>query len=147
VSRTALALANPQLTQPWSSEDAIRWAGSTSVGVVMVSIAWWWASGEANVLDQLPAMTLAVAGAIVACTGHALWVLRGRRAVGERIERMSAASWIAEDYTTVVTALPLLVSAPESRLAHTTSCPMAVGRGFPVIDLASVVTRCGICRP
>jgi hypothetical protein len=136
----------------WSFEDFLRWLGVFAIGVVMVVAGWWLAAGQGRTDRQMVPASLAVAGLIVACAAHVVWVLKGRRAVGERMARLGAADWLAEDGAVAVT-LPteLVVAAGASMLYHRPNCPMVRGREWPrstAADQESEGRRaCGVCSP
>lgn len=144
------------------ADDFLRWLGLVVIGTALIVTGWWMASGQGHLDDQVGPASLAAAGAIVTSVAHVLWILRGRRTVGERMERITNAPWIDSggiDTGALLggqSALPAapratLVAAPESQLFHRPSCPMVRGRAW----LAAERTQhemagrrpCGLCAP
>jgi hypothetical protein len=139
----------------WTAQDLVRWLGVLLVGLAMLVAGWFWAAGEGHYTDQVGPATLAVGGLIVAGVSHALWMLRGRRAVGARYEVLFRQPWLvgpaaggggrpSED-----SGLPVAGSGLE--FFHRRQCPLAAGRGWAALSreehVAAGRAPCGVCRP
>jgi hypothetical protein len=139
----------------WSAQDLLRWVGFEVVGLSMVVAGWFVASGQGHYTDQVGPSTLAVGGVTVACVGHAMWVLRGRRAVGERYGRLLRQPWLVgtrpshEDR--VSEDSQVLVAGAGLRFFHRQECPLAAGRHWIALSRDEHVVAgrvpCGACRP
>ena len=142
-------------TRPWSPADRLAWAVSVAVGAVLCAISWWGASGEARFDDQVGWATLALTGLLVASAAQVGWLLRGRRAVGDRRSRLivatTAGSIEFEAIAVPRPTAPLVVCGPAQRRYHRPGCPLAAGRNWPAADRASLEPAgkapCGVCRP
>jgi hypothetical protein len=141
----------------WGSEDLLRWVALSVAGLGMVVAGWYVSSGEGRFGRQVGMLDLAVAGVVVACVGHVVWVLEGRRAVGERRRAL-----LGEPLRTAAAGTDGAARIPGSdtdgfvagvgtRLFHRTGCPLADGRGWSVGSRDEHVeagrVACGVCRP
>ena len=141
----------------WGSEDLLRWVALSFGGLVMVVAAWFVSSGEARFDRQMAMLNLAVGGAVVACVGHVVWVLEGRRAVGERRRALlgeplpSGGVGSEVDGRVAGCEVDGLVAGVGTRLFHRAGCPLAEGRGWSVGSREEQVgagrAPCGVCRP
>ena len=145
----------------WGVEDLFRWVLFVGAGLTMVLVAWFSASGEARFgSEQIQMLDLAVAGLVLTCVGHVLWVSIGRRAVGERRRlllgegtllgiRADGAGVVAG--ARVVDEGDTLVAGLGTRLFHRATCTLADGRGWPPKSrdehLLADRVPCGVCRP
>jgi hypothetical protein len=144
---------------PWTAEDLLRWAGLWVVGLVLLGVGWYQASGKGSFGAQVAPTDLAVAGAIVVCVANVVWILNGRRAVGRRMHALLAPIEQLTDLHLSARATAagesnqneVLVAGPGTRHYHRASCQLAAGRNWPAlsgVDLAaSDRTACGVCRP
>ena len=141
----------------WGSEDLLRWVALSVAGLVMVVAGWYVSSGEGRFGRQVGMLDLAVAGVVVACVGHVVWVLEGRRAVGERRRALlgeplrSGGVGSEVDGRVAGCEVDGLVAGVGTRLFHRAGCPLAEGRGWSVGSREELVgagrVPCGVCRP
>jgi hypothetical protein len=144
---------------PWSVDDFLHWFALLIIGLALVVAGWWMASGRGRLNDQVGPASLAVAGVILASAGHVVWVLRGRRAVGERMARVASAQWLAGNPNLPVEPDPavgastdtLVVAADASTLFHLHGCPLVRDRAWPAVTRASAEAAgrspCRVCHP
>jgi hypothetical protein len=142
----------------WRDIDVMLFALATLVGVG----AWITASvgvGYAKTANgELAWANLGIVGLIIFGSGNALWLLRGRGAIGTRrasLVRLEAAR--AEPAGHAADQLPPPTSAVQGglvrvaggRLLHQASCPLVVGKKVDRIDAASSprTAPCQVCSP
>jgi hypothetical protein len=139
----------------WSAQDFLRWVGFEVVGLSMVVAGWFVASGQGHYTDQMGPSTLAVGGLTVTCVGHAMWVLRGRRAVGQRYGRLLRQPWLAVTRASgedrVSGDSQALVAGAGLRFFHRRECLLAAGRSWDELSREEHVAAgrmpCGACGP
>jgi len=154
---------------PWRADDLCRWVLTAGLGGVVIAVAWYFGAGEATFSQQLGPLDAAVAGLLVSGIGNVAWLLRGRRAVGERRRalipdlesarrrrRVASAALRPEGPRppagAVEAADRLFVAGAGMERFHRPGCALATGR-----DGWSHMTRaeheragrrpCGVCRP
>lgn len=69
---------------PWESSDAVALFAFQAVGIGMVLAAWYGSSVTTGPFDQVVWLIVGVLGSIVSAFGGLVWLLNGRRRVGER---------------------------------------------------------------
>jgi hypothetical protein len=74
--------------RPWTGNDLVIVCVTTIVALGLVAVGWHGVSGEVEVRRQVLWLDLGVAGVLLLGVGNAQWVLRGRRAVGDRRARL-----------------------------------------------------------
>jgi hypothetical protein len=142
----------------WSADDVLVAALPFVVGIVAWAIAWYQVAGQVSYGHQIGWGDLAVGGLILTTTGQLLWLLRGRRAVGEarrRLLRLEASGLPrSTPPATRNEASPEdddRVAGPNARFFHRRDCPMVVDRNWAACGrldhLASGRTPCGVCKP
>ena len=62
----------------------MRWALATGAGGIVIAVSWYVCAGDASFYRQVGPLDAAVAAAVVSGLGNAVWLLRGRRNLGER---------------------------------------------------------------
>ncbi|MDV6014600.1 hypothetical protein [Haloechinothrix sp. LS1_15] len=135
--------------RPWRDGDVVMVCLSAVGGVVAIAIAWYGADRSAVLHHATGWLNLAVAGFAVTAIGIALWLLRGRRAVGERrttlvsldpgeTEPAGEASRPAVDDT------PELVRAVGMQRVHRPECPLVAGKQLETVDQEDG-QACGVC--
>ena len=138
---------------PWRAEDAVRLVAVIALGMALCGLASVVASGRAAVGQQLPLVCLAVAGLVVIFYGQTAWLLRGRRAVGERARHLlgEGPTGRAGPGMAVRSSNDLLVAGQDLTRFHRAGCPLARGQGWApaprATHEASGKTACGVCRP
>jgi hypothetical protein len=161
-----VAPARPQL---WSAEDLLRWAITTGLGGIVIAVGWYIAAGEATFGQQVGPLDAALAGLLLSGLGNLVWLLHGRRTLGERRQLLlpDVADAIASGAAQVVVVGPPL-TAPGAVDAATVDDVFLAGEGMerfhrPGCALAAgrmgwtTATRqeheevgrlpCGVCRP
>src|SRR5580698_6984753 len=68
----------------WGPDDLLRWAFAIFAGAIVIGVAWYVGAGDVSLNKQIGPTDAAVAGLLLSGLGNATWLLRGRRAVGER---------------------------------------------------------------
>jgi hypothetical protein len=74
----------PRSASLWRPEDLLRWGAAVGLGSIVVAVAWYICAGEVSFSSQVGPTDAAVAGLLVAGIGNVGWLLKGRRALGER---------------------------------------------------------------
>jgi hypothetical protein len=123
----------------------------------MLLTGWFQASGRATLNAQIGPADIAVGGAVLFCAANVMWIMRGRRALGERI-RLSLEAFDSDvagsDHgwsAAPVGEFDLLVAAPGTRHFHRKLCYMVAGRER--LENSEEGHRdagrkpCGVCRP
>jgi hypothetical protein len=145
----------------WAAEDLIRLVLALGVGAVVVVVAWYICSGDASFNRQIGPLDAAVGGLVFAGLGNVMWLLRGRRALGERrralladvadtvisprsITGVPGAGTVADDVGVFVAGDGLL-------RFHHANCPLAAGREWVAASRLDHETAgrlpCGVCTP
>jgi hypothetical protein len=157
----------------WGAEDFLRWVLAVGVGGIVIIVAWYMCSGDASFNQQIGPTNIAVAGMVLAGLGNAIWLLRGRRTLGERRrallgdpypgarmgESMGAVTGVsgAPSPSGAATTLAgmvepqLFVAGADLALFHRPECALAEGRRWDAAtrDEQTGAGRraCGVCRP
>jgi hypothetical protein len=160
--------AAPQGAVFWRAEDLLRWGITVGIGGIVIAVAWYICAGDATFSQQVGPADAAVAGLLVAGVGNATWLLKGRRALGERRRsllpdlppREAASTEVADeaapsrttDETPAVTEPGLLVAGEGMQRYHRADCALAAGRtewtAASRVEHESAGRRpCGVCRP
>ena len=135
---------------PWEPNDLVRLVTMTLIALGIIGVAWYGASGQGRLSQQIAWLNLSVVGVMIAGGANLMWMARGRRSVGER-RRALLSSW---DRTGVpVTAAVAsarqgdggLVRVEGMRFAHTASCPLVAGKALVAVPADDPAPRCGIC--
>jgi hypothetical protein len=154
----------------WGPDDLLRWAFAILVAAIVIGVAWYVAAGELSLNQQIGPMDGAVAGVVVSGFGNATWLLRGRRAVGERRRallpdpvaqvqraRMSRGRSPApvvdvRSAATPVVEVERFLAGPDMERYHLSACALAAGRaGWTTMTrqehTAAGRKPCGVCQP
>ncbi|MFD7446292.1 hypothetical protein [Streptomyces sp. NPDC059909] len=139
-------------SEPWQDRDALMVCGTTMAGLALLVTAWFGAGGTAVVARQTAWLNLAVAGFAVSAIGLCLWLLRVRRAVGERrIALISLApreepedSYEATPLRRANTAQQQLVRATGMVRLHRPDCPLLDGKDV-IVAAPGDGELCGVC--
>jgi hypothetical protein len=138
---------------PWTPNDLLVTTGLVSVGVAFAVLGWSLASARAAVTDQVGLASLALVGVALAFVGQAVWLLRGRRAVGDRINHLLGPPPAAPANTTVGVREQSneLVAATGLRLYHRRTCLLVPAAGCRKAARSAHEKAgrrpCGVCRP
>jgi hypothetical protein len=136
----------------------MRWALAVGVGGLVVVVSWYVCSGDASFSKQVGPADAALGGLVLAGLGNAMWLLRGRRALGERrralLPDVAAAAEPVGRVTRVsgVEARPdeLLVAGEGMVLFHRPDCALATGRAWRTMTRAEHENAgrhpCGVCQ-
>lgn len=139
----------------WSGDDLLRWAGLLVIGIGLWAVGWYRSGGVSQLGNQIGDVDLAVVGVTLASVSHAIWLLRGRRAIGERRRLLLGDPVTSEPQpiaksSDVPQAPARFVAGDNSRFFHRPGCPMAQGRSWGTepgeADLSTQIP-CGVCRP
>jgi hypothetical protein len=144
-------LRREQPRYAWRYVDVLTLALTTALGAGAWLAAW--IGMEPPAAQHRAAwLNLGVAGLTTFGAGNALWLLRGRRAVGERrlsivrLDRGPQAPRAAAVAPSVAAGPGLveLVQVPGGRLSHRASCPLVEGK--VVVTTALIGTNpCRVC--
>lgn len=139
------------LPPPWRDIDITIVAITVLLGLITILTAWFNADHTASPTSQAMWLNLAVAGFAVSATGCGLWLMRGRRAIGER-----RATLVSLDRPTpeppppptrpTHTAPTQSVRIPGTRHIHHPDCPLVTGKA---VKPAALTTGepCRVCTP
>src|SRR5437879_652815 len=67
---------------PWTGEALVRLAIGDGVALFLIVLSWYEASGTVSTSTSVAWFKAGIVGLVVAGTSNALWLLRGRKAVG-----------------------------------------------------------------
>ncbi len=142
---------------PWNRADLLRWAVPTAVGAVLCIVAWAISSGQARESDQAGPLFLAIVALMVSGISHALWLLRGRRAVGERQRELCTEARLLRPRDRVAPPAAILQGAvavlvtPGASFIHRFECTFVANRPVRHTSKAeateSGMMPCGVCKP
>lgn len=143
----------------WRAEDLFRWAVAVGLGGVVVAVSWYVCAGEVSFSQQVGPTDVAVAGLVVAGIGNVGWLLKGRRALGERRRALVADVPLADrTQVDVVSVVPrpadvdLYVGGDGMERFHRPECVLTSGRRdwksmSRAEHQAAGREPCGVCRP
>lgn len=151
MARLEVRLGPPRRGSPWRGDGGLVFVAGALValGAVLCSLAWTLAASRGDFDDQVAYVTLAVGGLVTAFFGQTLWLLRGRRSIGGRLQLMLGG--LVPAGPPPGAGEPTLVGGPGLRWYHSAGCALAAGQGWPVrarVDHEAAGRRpCGVCRP
>jgi hypothetical protein len=134
------------------SDVALLAALNLVAGALLVASAWATTATD-DLSVRVAWVNLGVLGLLVAGTGNALWLLAGRRAIGERRADLMDVPVIEGDDTSVVLAQPStrLVSVARASHFHRDDCALVRGKTVTAAARSrherAGRTPCGICEP
>jgi hypothetical protein len=137
----------------------VRWVGLSFIALLMFLAGWFQVSGRQTLNAQMGPSEIAVGGAIVFGAANVMWIMKGRRVLGERIslslDRFGGPDLLAEVATSTLVVSPAdtdrFVAVPGTRHFHRPTCYMAANRDW--IEGSEQQQRhagrqpCGVCRP
>jgi hypothetical protein len=138
---------------PWKVGDLLVVYATTAIGIVLVLAAWFQASGEVHLNDQVGWATVGSAGVIVLGAGNLAWLLAGRRSVGALRRAVLAAAPVAgAEPAEAVLAMPdALVAARTMTRFHRPDCILVAGKSVQAHSLDTHRRRgrrpCDVCAP
>jgi hypothetical protein len=146
----------------WGADDVIRYVLAIGAAGVAVVVSWYICSGDDSFNRQIGPLDAAVAGLVLAGLGNVLWLLRARRAVGER-RRALLGEPRAEVFALgsvggkegvagpVAVESDLFVAGEGMARFHRPGCALAAGRPWSLSTRLEHQDRgrlpCGVCRP
>lgn len=141
----------------WRDADIVMVSAAALVGVIAIASAWFGAARADSVAAQAAWLQLGVAGFAVFAAGACLWLLRGRRAVGERrsglislddrlVDTIPAESPAAgtRDGPGSTASYELVRSVGMTRV-HLPECPLVAGKRVEPANLGDG-QPCGVCH-
>lgn len=138
----------------WRDGDITMVSATALVGFVAIIGAWFGASGVGSVGQQVTWLNLALAGLVIFAVGNCLWLMRGRRAIGER--RVSLVSLDSSDEPpaqagrtlerAASTATLRVVRVAGTTRVHHPDCPLVAGKQVQPATVADG-RSCGVCSP
>ena len=150
----------------WSAEDFVRWILAIGAGGVVLAVSWYVCSGDASFNKQIGPLDAAVGGLVLSGLGNAMWLMRGRRVLGERRRALlpdpvlAAAGPVGAlrkvsgvpDVGGAATGDPGVFVAGEGMVRfHRPDCALAAGRGWAAASRGDHENLgrlpCGVCRP
>lgn len=138
--------------QPWRPGSLVAAVVGNGIGLFLVGLAWYGASGTGYPATQVSWLAAAVMGSAVIAIVNAIWLFFGRRNVGMRYHELFA-NWASEesDAGAVITPLDQPVAAPGMRWYHRPNCHLTQGKDLRtaarVEHERNGLQPCGICRP
>jgi hypothetical protein len=139
---------------PWRIGDLLALWVPLVAGGVMLIMAWWGSSSTAKLSDQVFWLDVGVAGVIVAGVGIVLWLITGRRAIGERRKRLMPDVLVISTVASggdVTSFSDELVTAARMTRYHRADCPLVTGKTIRKATGSSArsagLEPCGVCNP
>jgi len=139
---------------PWRVTDAVTWCALVAGAGVLLLAAWWGASGTAVVHHQVVWLNVGAVSVMLVGTANVLWLLSGRRALGERkrglLDRVDAR--FGTHRAAVLEAACQPVTAAMMTRYHRPGCQFAAARGgLKAADRDAHERQglrpCVVCRP
>lgn len=138
---------------PWQVSHLLVWYLGAGLGLTVIVAAWWGSSGTTSVTTLITWVDVGVVGVVVSGIANLLWLLEGRRAVGER--RYAVLGDVDVSLHAQAPALPEseqpLVATEQMTRYHRPSCPAVAGKQVTAAARADHESagrsRCGICQP
>jgi hypothetical protein len=140
---------------PWTVEDLLRTYLGNAVGLVAVLTSWYGVSGTAVPERSVRWLVIGIGGVITIGTVNGLWLLAGRRAVGERtalvtrgVEQLLPALSAVGPRPVVTNELSEFVAVTGGTRYHTPDCQLVAGKTV-VHGEQALADRlpCGVCTP
>lgn len=147
--------------RPWTSPDLVRLAVGNVIGLILVFIAWDQSAGQVTVRQELTWFEVGVVGIGVAGLANGVWLLNGRRQVGE--ERVAGLGGRpgptrrrARDnddgpHLAVPPAGHTLVAGDGMTRFHRSDCLLVTGKRVRAADVATHQAQgrspCEVCSP
>jgi hypothetical protein len=128
------------------------------IGAAALLVGWLGVSGEPASARQTGWLNVGIGGIIIAGVGTAVWLMTGRRAVGQR-RRQLLPDILLEPPTDALADLvdpvedgrgTTFVVLPGMTRYHLASCELVAGKAVkpvPAGRAAAALTPCGVCEP
>jgi hypothetical protein len=150
-------LSPDRRTVPWQVGDLLLLYLANVSGLLLIVVAWFEASSAVSQDTQIVWLDIGITGVIVAGAGNLLWLLTGRRAVGELRRALTPALTArfseptGETGPAVSTADPgQLVAGADMTRYHRADCPLVAGKEVADAPEESHRARgrrpCQVCR-
>jgi hypothetical protein len=135
---------------PWRLGDVLGLYITLSIGGILLLVAWWGASSTPRFSSQIAWVNVGVVGLIVAGFGGAVWLLTGRRAVGERVARVIPGESLSPTFGTQASNGGVrLVAGRRMTRYHRPDCQLVAGKNVGEASLADHRAAgrrpCGVC--
>lgn len=138
----------------WRDSDVVMVSVTALLGLIAIIGAWFGASGASATTQQAAWLNIAVAGFAVSGVGLCLWLMRGRRAIGERRVALVSLDPVDDEPPAVPFQRPAgdataplgLVRAVGMRRVHELNCPLVAGKRVEPASLGDG-DPCSVCRP
>jgi hypothetical protein len=155
----------------WSADEFMRWVLAIGAGGIVIGVSWYVCAGDASFNAQIGPLDAAVAGLVLCGLGNVMWLMRGRRLLGERrralLPDVVAAVSTGAGSLRPVSGVPVGAADAEAAAAsgesalfvagagmvrfHRPDCALAAGRGWSGLTRAEHAELgrlpCGVCRP
>jgi hypothetical protein len=155
----------------WSAEDLLRWLLTVGAGAIVVAVSWYVCAGDASFNRQIGPLDAAAAGLVLGGLGNVMWLVRGRRVLGERrrallpdpLTLIAGSAGAAGSAPTALAPVPaaveeiagdpagLFVAGDGLARFHRPGCALAEGRDWVASSRRQHEDAgrmpCGICRP
>jgi hypothetical protein len=161
-SRTILPASAKRRTL-WSAEDVTRGVLVLAAGGIIIAVSWYVCSGDASFNHQIGPLDAAVSGMLLAGLGNLMWLMRGRRVVGERrrallpdpemvaIEPVGTVRKVSDLSAQSNDAKKLFLAGEGLVHFHRPECALASDRSWSGATRAEHEEHgrqpCGVCRP
>jgi hypothetical protein len=150
-------LSPDRRTVPWQVGDLLLLYLANVSGLLLIVVAWFEASAAVSQDTQIVWLDIGITGVIVAGAGNLLWLLTGRRAVGELRRALTPAltARFAEPIPQAGPAVStadhgLLVAGVDMTRYHRADCPLVAGKEVADSPEESHRARgrrpCQVCR-
>jgi hypothetical protein len=139
-------------TVPWRLGDLYLVIGSAIIGIVLIAMARVAVRDQPSLATEVRWMNVAVTGVIVLGTGIVLWLLAGRRAVGDLRRHLLAQLHAAQAAPTSRHPLDSpstseFVTAARMTRYHSPGCLLVAGKSTEAVTPAQLdrLHPCGVC--
>lgn len=142
-----------EATSLWPRSDLVVTAAVTLVASLCVAVAWVGSSGKVQVTDQFVWLNFALVGVVIATAGDAVWIMRGRRAVGLRMRALFPDGPSEEGQAAGDLQQQELVylSGPDMTRYHEPGCLLIEGKAVttatPLVHRNAGRRPCEMCHP
>lgn len=151
---------------PWDANDLVGVIGANALAAVALVVAWFGVSGSAVLPDAVNYTIVGIAGVVLQGCGNIVWLMRGRRVIGQRRVQTIAQLelLVGLDADAAPSAAPAgsatrgqprtgadLVTVPGTSRFHREDCQLVTGKDVVPARLADHLAAgrqaCGVCEP